>query len=141
MDAEEQEKEESLTISQLEEAVKLPVSTLRFYEQEFPFYIRVHKTAGGHRRYSPENVRRFLHLKTLIHEKGLSLKDVKRSLASDEDPEKMREEMDLLLKVTEELTQENLLLKKSIQQLGKRVTDLEEELRNSKKSGFRWFKS
>lgn len=140
MDAEEQEKDESLTISQLVEAVKLPVSTLRFYEQEFPFYIRVHKTAGGHRRYSIENVRRFLHLKTLIHEKGMSLKDVKRSLASDEDPQKVREEMDLLLKVTEELTQENLLLKKSIQQLGKRVTDLEEEMRNSKKSGFRWFK-
>lgn len=140
MDTEEQEKAESLTISQLVEVIKLPVSTLRFYEQEFSFYIRVQKTAGGHRRYSPENVRRFLHLKSLIHEKGMSLKDVKRSLASDEDPQKIREEMDLLLKVTEELTQENVLLKKSIQQIGKRVTDLEEEIRNSKKSGFRWFR-
>ena len=93
------EKEELLTISQLEEIVKLPVSTLRYYENEFPFYIRVHKTSGGHRRYSPENVDRFLHLKHLIHEKGLSIREVKRSLAQDEDPQKVREELDLLLKV------------------------------------------
>jgi len=135
-----QEKEESLTISQLEEVLKLPASTLRFYEQEFPFYIRVHKTAGGHRRYTPENVKRFLHLKSLIHEKGLPLKEVKRQLSSDEDPQKIRAEVDLLLKVTEELTTENLMLRKSIQELGKRITDLEEELR-SKKASFRWFRS
>lgn len=137
---EQQDKEEYLTISQLEEVVKLPLSTIRFYEAEFPFYIRVNKTAGGHRRYSPENVRRFLHLKSLIHEKGLSIKEVKRSLASDEDPQKIREEIDLLLKVTEELTKENVLLRKSIQELGTRITRIEEELRSKKSGGFHWFK-
>lgn len=138
---EEKEKpEDYITISQLEETIKLPVSTIRFYESEFPFYIKVHKTAGGHRRYSSENVRRFLHLKSLIHEKGLSIKEVKRSLASEEDPEKIREEIDLLLKVTEELTKENILLRKSIQELGTRVTNLEEELRTKKAGGFKWFR-
>lgn len=135
-----EEKDDFLTISQVQEVTKLPVSTIRFYENEFPFYIRVQKTTGGHRRYSHENVRRFLHLKHLIHEKGLSIRDVKRSLAADEDPQKVREEMDLLLKVTEELTKENVMLRKSIQELAQRVTSLEDELRKSKSGGFRWFK-
>ena len=134
------EKEELLTISQLEDIIKLPVSTLRFYENEFPFYIKVQKTSGGHRRYSQENVERFLQLKHLIHEKGLSIREVKRSLAQDEDPQKVRGELDLLLKVTEELTNENLLIRQSLEALAKRVTALEDELRNRGKGGFRWFK-
>ena len=134
-----EEKEESITISQLQEIIQLPISTLRFYESEFPFYLRIQKTSGGHRRYTRENVKRFLHLKELIHEKGLSLREVKHSLMSDEDPEKIREEMDLLLKVTEELTKENAFLRKSIEKLADRVTSLEDELRN-RKGSFRWFR-
>jgi DNA-binding transcriptional MerR regulator len=133
------ESQELISISQLQEIIKLPISTLRFYETEFPSYIRVHKTSGGHRRYTPENVQRFFHLKHLIHEKGLSIREVKRSLAADEDPQKMREEMDLLLKVTEELTQENLMIRKSLEDLAQRLTALEDELRKTK-GGFRWFK-
>ena len=134
------EKEESLTISQLEEIIKLPVSTLRYYENEFPFYIRVQKTSGGHRRYSQENVERFLHLKHLIHEKGLSIREVKRSIAQDEDPQKVREELDLLLKVTEELTKENMLMRQSMEEMAKRLTALEDELRARSKGGFKWFR-
>jgi len=134
-----EEKEEFLTISQLQEVTGLPVSTLRFYESEFTFYLRVHKTAGGHRRYSPENVNRFLHLKQLIHEKGLSIREVKRSLSADEDPQKIREELDLLLKVTEELTQQNVILKQGMEELAKRLSSIEDDLRN-RKAGFRWFK-
>lgn len=130
---------EFITISQLEQLTELPASTLRYYENEFPLYLRIQKTSGGHRRYSEENVQRYLHLKHLIHEKGMSIREVQRSLAADEDPEKIREEMDLLLKVTEELTKENLLLRKSVQELADRMTSLEDEWR-SKKSGFRWFK-
>ena len=133
------ENHDLISISQLQEIIKLPISTLRFYETEFPSYIRVTKTSGGHRRYTQENVQRFLHLKHLIHEKGLSIREVKRSLAADEDPQKMREEMDLLLKVTEELTQENLLMRKSMEDIAQRLTALEDELRKTK-SGFRWFK-
>ncbi len=133
-----EEREEFFTISQLEQATELPASTLRYYENEFPSYLRIRKTSGGHRRYTRENVDRFLYLKRLIHEKGLSIREVKRSLAADEAPEKMREEIDLLLKVTEELTQENLILRKGIQDLANRITAIEDDLRNKK--GFRWFK-
>ncbi|HEY7160372.1 MAG TPA: MerR family transcriptional regulator [Acidobacteriota bacterium] len=133
------EQQNLISISELQEITKLPMSTLRFYETEFPFYLQVHKTAGGHRRYSHENVQRFLHLKHLIHEKGLSIREVKRSLAADEDPQKIREEMDLLLKVTEELTRENQMMRKSLDDLAQRLTNLEDELKKGK-SGFKWFK-
>jgi DNA-binding transcriptional MerR regulator len=128
-----------ISISELQDITKLPMSTLRFYETEFPSYLKVHKTSGGHRRYSHENVQRFLHLKHLIHEKGLSIREVKRSLAADEDPQKIREEMDLLLKVTEELTRENLMIRKSMEDLAQRLTALEDEFKKSK-GGFKWFK-
>ena len=100
----------------------------------------MHKTAGGHRRYSRENVQRFLHLKHLIQEKGLSIREVKRSLSQDEDPQKVRQELDLLLKVTEELTRENVLIRQSLEALGKRITALEDEARSRGKGGFKWFK-
>jgi len=134
-----EEREQIFTISQLEEFTGLPASTLRYYENEFRSYLRIRKTSGGHRRYDRECIQRFLHLKSLIHEKGLSIREVKRSLAADEDPARMREEMDLLLKVTEELTRENLLIRKSIQELADRQTALEDVIRN-KKGSFRWFK-
>jgi DNA-binding transcriptional MerR regulator len=134
------EKEEQITISELQELTNLPVSTLRFYESEFPLYLRIHKTSGGHRRYSSENVQKFLHLKHLIHEKGMSIREVKRSLSADEDPQKIREELDLLLKVSEELTKENQILRKSVQELAERLTNLEDDIRNRTKGGFRWFR-
>ena len=135
-----EEREELLTISELEEVVKLPLSTIRFYETEFPLYLRVQKTSGGHRRYTPENVKRFLHLKGMIHDKGMSLREVKHTLAADADPDKIREEMDLLLKVTEELTRENQGLRKSLEEMANRITALEEEVRGKKASGFKWFR-
>jgi Predicted transcriptional regulators len=134
-----EEKDPFLTISELQEITKLPLSTLRFYESEFPSYIRVQKTSGGHRRYTRENVERFLHLKHLIHEKGLSIKEAKRSLATEEEPGKLREEMDLLIQVTEELTQQNILLRQSLEELAKRVTTLEDESRD-RKAGRKWFR-
>src|SRR4030095_16579220 len=134
-----EEREQTFTISQLEEFTGLPASTLRYYENEFRSYLRIRKTSGGHRRYTRESIERFLHLKGLIHEKGLSIREVKRSLAADQDPEKIREEMDLLLKVTEELTRENVMLRKSLDDLAQRLTNLEDELKKGK-SGFKWFK-
>jgi DNA-binding transcriptional MerR regulator len=134
-----EEKKEFITISQLQQITDLPLSTLRHYEAEFTSYLRVHKTSRGHRRYSTENVERFLHLKELIHVKGFSIKDVKRSIAPDEAPERLREELDLLLQVAEELTKQNGILRESLEEMAKRVTMLEDELR-SRKSGFKWFR-
>jgi len=133
-----EEKDPFLTISELQEITKLPLSTLRFYESEFPSYIRVQKTSGGLRRYTRENVERFLHLKHLIHEKGLSIKEAKRSLVTEEEPGKLREEMDLLLQVTEELTRQNVMLRQSLEELAKRVTSLEDESRSRKER--KWFR-
>jgi DNA-binding transcriptional MerR regulator len=132
--------ERLMTISELHEITKLPESTLRFYESEFPFYLQIQKISGGHRKYTPENVQKFLRLKHLILEKGMTIRDVKKSLMSEEDSQQIRKEVDLLLKVTEELTKENEILRKTVQDLTQRLSNVEEDIRNRSKSGSRWFR-
>ena len=132
--------EEFITISELQEITKLPASALRFYETEFASYLQVQKNPDAARKYSPGNVRKFLHLKHLIQEQGMSIREAKEAINSDEDPQKIREEVDLLLKVTEQLTKENQQLRKSLQALEERLANLEDEIQARSKTGFRWFR-
>ncbi len=81
---------EYLSISKLEKIIGLPSSTLRYYEKEFSFYLNIPKSAGGHRRYTKEHINKFLYLKKLIHEQGLSIKEVKIRVLNNEDPKKIR---------------------------------------------------
>lgn len=127
------------TISEVEEAVGLPRTTLRYYEKEFPSFLKIRKTPGGHRRYSDYNIEQFKYLKREIHEKEKSLKDIKESLAADTDPRQMRKDIDLLLKVSEELVRENGKLKAAINQLGVRLGKIEEGKGGKKKGLFNWF--
>ncbi len=128
-----------VSISEVEEKVGLPRTTLRYYEKEFPSFLKVRKTSGGHRRYSQYNIEQFLYLKEEVHEKGRSLKEVKDSLAADTDPQQMRKDIELLLKVSEELVRENQRLKGAINQLGQRIRTIEEGKESRKKGIFRWF--
>lgn len=133
------------SIRTVESKTGIPRSTLRYYESEFPHFIKVEKTAGGHRRYTDYNVEQFLYLKSQIQDKGLSLSTVRDSLSAGEDPRKLRQDIDLTLKVTEELVKENKLLKGSLQQLYDRLRHIEEMLMSPdarkalKKKKFKWF--
>jgi DNA-binding transcriptional MerR regulator len=123
---------EYFSISRVEKIVGLPSSTLRYYEKEFSFYLHIQKSAGGHRRYSKDQIQKFLYLKKMIHEQGLTIKEVKNRVLDDEDPKRMRQEIDLLLKVTSELTEENLKISKSIEELAHRLTNIEQKILHSK---------
>lgn len=127
-------KEECYSISKVVKIVGLPSSTIRYYEKEFPFYLNVKKSPGGHRRYTKEQVEKVLYLKKLIHEQGYSLKEVKSRVLDEEDPKRFRQEIDLLIKVTSELTNENIRIRSSLEELSKRVAALEEKI--SKQKGF-----
>jgi len=127
-------KEEYYSISKVVKIVGLPSSTIRYYEKEFPFYLNVKKSPGGHRRYTKEQIQKVLYLKKLIHEQGYSLKEVKSRVLDEEDPERFRQEIDLLIKVTSELTNENLRIRSSLEELSKRVSALEEKI--FKQKGF-----
>ncbi|OGF68125.1 MAG: hypothetical protein A2Y62_15670 [Candidatus Fischerbacteria bacterium RBG_13_37_8] len=125
-------KKEHFSVSKVEKLVGLPSSTLRYYEKEFSFYLNIPKSVGGHRRYSNEHIQKFLYLKKLIHEQGYSIKEVKNKVLADEDPKRFRQEIDLLLKCTSELAEENLRIRKNIEELYKRINDIDEKFTKSK---------
>ncbi|UCF81309.1 MAG: MerR family transcriptional regulator [Acidobacteriota bacterium] len=128
------------SIGYVEKAVGLPRSTLYYYESQFPTFLRIEKTAGGHRRYTDYNIEQFRYLKEQLHEQGLSLSTVRDALMADNDPQRMRKDLDLLLKVSEELAKDNKMLKASLGQVGKRLRHLEEFCASrSKKKFLKWF--
>ncbi len=131
--------EELVAIAEVEQKTGLPRTTLRYYEKEFPSFLKIKKTSGGHRRYTQYNIEQFIYLKEEVQEKGRSLKEVKDSLATDTDPQQMRKDIDLLLKVSEELVRENQRLKGAINQLGQRIRSIEDEKGTKKKGLFKWF--
>jgi DNA-binding transcriptional MerR regulator len=128
--AEENSPEEAiLSIGQVSERTGLPPSTIRFYEKEFSGYLRPLKTAGGHRRYRPEDVERLKRIQLLAHERGRPLREVRETLVSELDPVLLRRDVDLLLEVFEKLVEENTLLHRAVEDLSSRLAALEEERR------------
>lgn len=109
------------SIAEVSERTGIPVPTLRFYEKELPFLFRIGKTAGGHRRYAEEDVRRFAALRRLTHEEGFRLAELRSLLQGRGGPSELREQVDLLLEVHEAATRE-------IEGLRERVRRLEEKL-------------
>ncbi len=107
--------------------LNLPVSTIRFYENEFASYLNITKTQGGHRRFRPDDLEKLKYIHDMVHHQKKTLKDVKATLISDKDPMLLRKDIDLLLEVFENLVENNVKIKKSIEELYKRVAVLEEE--------------
>ena len=107
--------------------LNLPVSTIRFYENEFASYLNITKTQGGHRRFRPDDLEKLKYIHDMVHNQKKTLKDVKATLISDKDPMLLRKDIDLLLEVFENLVENNVKIKKSIEELYKRVAVLEEE--------------
>ena len=128
------------SIGTVEKTVGIPRSTLHYYESQFPAFLRIKKTAGGHRRYTDYNIEQFRYLKKQLHERNLSMGAVRDALMADSDPQRMRKDIDLLLKVSEELARDNKMLKASLAQMGKRLRQLEEFFyRRSRKKLLKWF--
>ncbi|HPA27586.1 MAG TPA: MerR family transcriptional regulator [Acidobacteriota bacterium] len=115
------------SIGQVSEMLNLPVSTIRFYENEFASYLNITKTQGGHRRFRPDDLEKLKYIHDMVHNQKKTLKDVKATLISDKDPMLLRKDIDLLLEVFENLVENNVKIKKSIEELYKRVAVLEEE--------------
>ena len=129
---------EELTISDIETRSGLPLSTIRYYEKEFAGFIKPRKTLGGHRRYSESDLQKFLYVKELIQDKKLSLKKVRQALVSENEPQVLRRDLDLLIEVYHQITEENERLKRGMQELALRLARLEEGQPRARKS-FRFF--
>lgn len=123
--------ERTYRIAEVAERVGLPVSTIRFYLREFRFFLKTPRTPGGHRRFTDETIRQLLYLKYLIHTKGMALRDVQRRLLRGEDPQTLRQELNLLNEAVETLMGQMYELRKVVQALQERLDRIEEELRPS----------
>ncbi|MCX7830188.1 MAG: MerR family transcriptional regulator [Acidobacteria bacterium] len=133
-----EENDLTYSIGQVSQMLNLPVSTIRFYENEFMAYLNIPKTQGGHRRFRPEDLEKLKYIHSLIHEQKKSLKEAKATLVSDKDPILLRRDIDLLLEVFEQLTAENLKIRRTLEELNKRILQLEEEGEKQKKK-FKFF--
>lgn len=130
------EEKKMLSIGVVSKKTGLPVSTIRFYEKEFGGYLRLPKTAGGHRRFRPQDVEKLKRIHRLTHEQYLPLKKVKETLVSELDPLFMRKELDLVLETFEALVKENVKLNQAVDNLAARISGLEED---RKKKRFKLF--
>jgi DNA-binding transcriptional MerR regulator len=129
---------DELTISDIESRSGLPLSTIRYYEKEFAGFIKPRKTLGGHRRYAESDLQKFLYVKELIQDKKLSLKKVRQALVSENEPQVLRRDLDLLIEVYHQITEENERLKRGMQELALRLARLEAGQPRARKS-FRFF--
>jgi DNA-binding transcriptional MerR regulator len=69
----------------------------------------------------------------------MPLKKVRQALASENEPSVLRRDLDLLIDVYHQLTEENERLKRGTQELAQRLSRLEEAA--GRKKGFRFFGS
>lgn len=71
-----------LTIQQVSHKLKIPKSTLRFWERELAETLIPVRSDGGQRRYTEKNLEVISKVKTL-KEEGLTLVDIRNYLSTD----------------------------------------------------------
>ncbi len=69
-------------IAEVSELVGVPLSTLRFWETQFP-QACPERNAKGTRFYTPKTVESLYLIKYLLHEKGLKIEAAKHQLANN----------------------------------------------------------
>lgn len=68
-------------IKQVGEKLNVPVSTIRFWQKEFSSFIKPERTNGGQRRYSQQDIAKFMEIKDLVYKKKLPIDQAKLILA------------------------------------------------------------
>jgi DNA-binding transcriptional MerR regulator len=69
------------TIGEVATELGLPQHVLRFWESKFS-HIKPHKRRGGHRYYRPQDIDYLKEIKTLLHEKGFTIKGAQKFLST-----------------------------------------------------------
>lgn len=75
------------TIGEVAKELELPQHVLRFWESKFN-HIKPLKRRGGHRYYRPEDIQSLKEIKSLLHEKGLTIKGAKMFIKERNSAEK-----------------------------------------------------
>ena len=124
-----------LSIGQISRTLGIPVTTLRFYEQEFPSLLRANRTAGGHRRYTPAHLEAFRFIQETS--KKVPLRELKAQMpAPDAALSAVEDRVGRLQEALVKLDQRVRDLEESVQGMAERLQSLEEKPEPKKK----WFK-
>lgn len=67
-------------IQEIANKLKIPKSTVRFWELAFSEFVKPKRTNGGQRRYSDADLAAFARIKKLVHDKNRSIDQAKRVL-------------------------------------------------------------
>jgi len=67
------------TIGEVSAELSLPTHVLRFWESKFN-QIKPHKRRGGHRYYRPEDISTIKEIKSLLYDRGYTIKGAQRYL-------------------------------------------------------------
>ncbi|MDD5759667.1 MAG: UDP-N-acetylglucosamine 4,6-dehydratase (inverting) [Desulfobulbaceae bacterium] len=71
-----------MRIKDISQRLEVPVSTIRYWQNEFTDLIMPQRTDGGQRRYSERDCTLFSKIKTLVYEQGQSLATAKKIIKS-----------------------------------------------------------
>lgn len=69
-----------LRIKQVSEKLEIPISTIRYWQQEFSEFLRPRKTEGGQRRYGNKEIEILRRIREQIHVRKTSIDEVKKML-------------------------------------------------------------
>lgn len=94
------------SMSEAAEILKQPASTVRFWSNSFPDYIKPKRNAKGNRQFTRKDLDVMERISYLTKDCGLSLEAVARKLSKGgDDGDKSLEIRDSLLKIREQLVQ------------------------------------
>lgn len=127
--------EDLLSIGEISRRLGIAVTTLRFYEQEFPSLLRALRTRGGHRRYTLAHLEAFRFIQETSRK--VPLRDLKAQMpAPDAALSAMEDRAGRLQEALVKLDQRVRDLEEALQGLSGRLQALEEKPQSKKK----WFK-
>lgn len=64
------------SVKDVAQRLEVPESTIRYWSDEFPNYLKLQRTAGGQRRYGEDDIQRLEYIKKLLREEGKSIREV-----------------------------------------------------------------
>lgn len=67
-------------IKQVSQKLKLPISTLRYWQKEFAEFVKPQRTNGGQRRYSERDIAAFAQIQKLVYDQKKSIDQAKKLL-------------------------------------------------------------
>ncbi|MFX9081468.1 MerR family transcriptional regulator, partial [Acinetobacter baumannii] len=71
----------SVSIGMASQITGVEIHTLRYWEREFDGFLSPERTAGGQRRYRPEDIQTVLTLHRLLREEMFSIAGAKKALS------------------------------------------------------------